>query len=216
MAKKQKFLSIPNVIVANDIPAGSEAPKGIIYKIREKVSNFKNYIEPIYYRDGDSKAADILVNWETDLSLKGEDIYFQIKFEHGYVYPTHYSIRGDDGSGPFAKEWYLYGFNEADETETLLSVNKSEGSTFCSTDVNCENPDWGTFSIDPVRKAFKYFRMKPKTSSSPSTGNYLLLAGFDIFGIYSIDGRTKAFMNCITFCRSSNIRSCMFIVVLVV
>ena len=40
--------------------------------------------------------------------------------------------------------------------ETLLSDNKSEGSTFCGTGSNCNSDNWGTFSINPIQKAFKY------------------------------------------------------------
>ena len=186
------------VIEANDIPSGNAVPDGIISKIREKVPNIVNFVKPSaenYTIISGNKLA--IVNWCDYVQvIKGG--YFQIKFEQGVVYPTSYSIKGYDGSRSFAKEWYLYGLNEKNGVKELLSENKSEGSTFCTTtSYDCHNGDWATFSIKPTRKAFRYFRMVTKVGSRDDYIS-LLLGGFEIFGVYLNIGKNQ---RCITKAR---------------
>ena len=59
-------MSVPDVIVANDPPQGNGEPHGIIYTIRQKVTNdnILNYVVPTahdFYR-GD---ANSLVKWDS-------------------------------------------------------------------------------------------------------------------------------------------------------
>ena len=189
---RRRFMSVPDVIEANEISVGSEVPRGIISKIRSLVSDVTSYVEPTSttVSCGD---VNTLVNWDNLVLLSDQTAYAQVEFKHGYVYPTSYSLKGYGNNGCFAKEWKLFGFNEENEEKILLSENKSEGSTFCSTDEFCKNDNWATFSINPVQKAFKYFRIVSKTPSC-SNINYwsILLSGFEVFGVYSIDGRIPA------------------------
>ena len=187
---RRKFLSVPDFFEAKDVPSGSSVPSGIISRLLSETSDITSYVEPSSKHD--SKAGDIntLVNWDSFSLASGQDAYFQIKFKHGYVYSIAYSLKGDNNNYCFAKEWYLYGFNEVNGAKTLLSENKSEGSTFCSTGAGCNNGNWGTFSVYPVQQAFKYIRIVCKTSSCTSA-NWLFLSGIEVFGVYSIDGRTS-------------------------
>ena len=70
---------------------------------------------------------------------------------------------------------------------TIIGENKSEGTTFCSSGTNCYSDNWATFSVKPVKEAFKYFRMIEK-SCSCSSDTYLFLGGIELFGLYSING----------------------------
>ena len=174
---RRRFLSVPEVIEANEISVGSEVPRGIISKIRSLVSDVTSYVKPTSteVNEGDVNA---LVNWDNYVWLRGQTAYAQVEFKHGYVYPTSYSLKGYNIKYCFAKEWKLFGFNEENEEKTLLSENKSEGSTFCSTSAGCNNANWATFSINPVQKAFKYFRIVSKTPSCGSNRWWILLGGF--------------------------------------
>ena len=187
---RRKFLSVPDVIEANKIPVGSESPKGIIYQIKSQVSDILSYVKPSYKGELNGFDINAIVRWSSMTQVIGKGDYLQVKLEHGYVYPTYYSIKGYQNSC-FAKEWYLYGLNEENGEETLLSENKSAGSTFCGTAESCDSNNWATFSINPVQKVFKYFRMKCKTSSN-NAYKVLMLGGFELYGVYSIDGRTSA------------------------
>ena len=186
---RRSFLSVSDVIEANKISVGSEVPLGIISKIRSLVSDVTSYVKPTSNTDVWGNV-NTLVNWNNRVSLFGQTAYAQVEFKHGYVYPTSYSLKGYNENICFAKEWYIYGFNEENGEKTLLSENKSEGSKFCGTAEGCNNANWSTFSINPVQKAFKYFRIVSKTPSCASW--YIHLSGFEIFGVYSIDGRTPA------------------------
>ena len=187
---RRRFMSVPEVLEANEISVGSEVPRGIISKIRSLVSDVTSYVKPTSTKvlEGD---VNTLVNWDDYVYLELETAYAQVEFKHGYVYPTSYSLKGYASNFCFAKEWKLFGFNEENEEKIVLSENKSEGSTFCSTGSYCKNDNWATFSINPVQKAFKYFRIVSKT---PSCSNdwWILLGGFEVFGLYSIDGRITA------------------------
>ena len=185
----RRFLSVPDFIEANVISSGSQVPCGIICKFRSFVSDITSHVKP-----SSSKVVsniNTLVNWDSFVLINGLAEYVRVEFKHGYVYPTSYSLKGYNGSYCFTKEWYLYGFNEENEEKTLLSVNKSAGSTFCSTSSLCENDNWATFSIKPVQKAFKYFRI---VSKAPSCNSFwwILLSGFEIFGNYSYNRRAPA------------------------
>ena len=193
---RRKFLSVPDSFEANDVPSGTEVPSGIISRIRDETTDITSYIELRYSGDGIAGDLNTLIKWDKFAQTYGKDAFFQVGFKHGYVHPISYSIKGYNNNAHFAKEWYLYGFNEENEM-TLLSENKSEGSTFCSTDIGCNNGNWTTFSVDSVQKAFKYFRMVCKTPSIDSN-KFLMLGGIDIFGLYSIDGRTSIKLKCKT------------------
>ena len=189
---RRRILSVPEVIEANEISVGSEVPRGIISKIRSLVSDVTSYVKPTSteVNEGD---VNTLVNWNNYVLLKGQTAYAQVEFKHGYVYPTSYSLKGYNSNTCFAKEWYLYGFNEENEEKTLLSENKSEGSTFCSTGERCNNDNWATFSINPVQKAFKYFRIVSKTPSCSILDYWnILLSGFEVFGVYHNDEKNSA------------------------
>ena len=161
----RKLHSLPGVIRANVIPSGSDTPNGIIAKIRSRVSNINSYVEPSYYGNAYLGSKDALVTWKSFAQASGQSAYLQIEFKEGYVYPTFYSLKGCV-LREFVKEWVLYGFNSLSEEKVILSKNKSEGSTFCGTGTHCRSSNWGTFSVDAVKKAFKYFKMMPITPSN--------------------------------------------------
>lgn len=158
---RRKFLSVPDVIEANDIPTGNTAPLGIIYKIRNLVSDITSYVYPTSKL---SCTGDIntLVNWNNYALAEGQANYVQIEFKHGYVYPKSYSLKGYNQDWCFSKEWYLYGLNEENGEKTLLAENKSEGTTFCSSNPGCRSGNWATFPTDNVNQAFKYFQIVSK------------------------------------------------------
>lgn len=194
ISTRKTFLSVPDFFEAKDVPSGNSIPSGIISRIRSETSDITSYVEPISSPNYTTitGSARSLVTWSGYIQLiyKDDEGYLQVEFKQGYVYPISYSIKGYNYGYFFAKEWYLYGYNKENE-KTLLSENKSEGSTFCSTERGCSNGNWATFSVNPVQKAFKYFRIVCKTSSSNNDNKYLLLSGFELFGVYSVNAGTK-------------------------
>ena len=185
---RRNFLNLPNEFEAKKIPKGNEIPSGIIKRIRNEITDIESYVYPSSGGNVNGFISS-LVNWDFGVQVSSSGAYLQVEFKHGYVYPTYYSIQGTNSYDCFAKEWILYGFNTPEEEMTILGENKSEGTTFCNNDQQfCDTDNWATFSVKPVKKAFKYFRMIPK--SSECTDNiYLLLAGIEFFGVYSIDGK---------------------------
>ena len=193
---RRNFLSLPDVIDANEIPSGSDVPNGIISKIRTIVSasSITSYVEPSYYTEKSFYGyKEALVKWENYAQAQGQTAYLQVEFKQVFVYPTFYSLKGHKGK-TFAKEWVLYGFNSLSEEKVTLSQNKSEGSTFCGTEGSCQSDNWATFSVDPVNKAFKYFRIVSLAQSALSPYLWIALGGFEVFGIYSLDGKTPETM----------------------
>ena len=188
----RNFLSLPNSFESNSVPTGSSIPSGIIAKIKSEVSDVTSYIDSMY--DGTLYGGDVktLVNWDSYIHIYNtNNIYLQVEFKHGYVYPTSYSFKGYNGNLCFQTEWLLYGFNTLDEGMTIVSENKSEGTTFCTEgQTGCYNGNWATYAANSVDKAFKYFRLVQKSDSCKRSYKYLLLGGFELFGLYSIDGRT--------------------------
>ena len=141
---KRNFLSLPDIIEASNIPTGSGVPNGIISKIKNEVSSdILSYVEPsavnYNYIEGDTNT---IVNWNNFIQVRGDEAYLQIEFVHGYVYPTSYSIKGINRGVSFSREWELYGFNTENGEKTLLSSNKSEGSTFCCSGTTCNSDAW--------------------------------------------------------------------------
>ena len=163
----RNFLNLPDSFEANNIPKGSEIPSGIIQRIKNEVTDIKSYVYPSYNGTFIEGKIDALVNWKDTLQVKDSGTYLQIEFKHGYVYPTSYSIKGINGNCCYQKEWILYGFNILEEEKTIIGENKSEGTTFCNSGKEgCYSDNWATFSVKPVKKAFKYFRMIPKGKCS--------------------------------------------------
>ena len=117
------------------------------------------------------------------------------------MFATHYSFKGWDG-GYYSIEWNIYGFNSLSETPQKIATNTSVGSTYCGSEKICNEKTWGTFVIQNPKKAYKYFKIEVKT---PSNIQYpaILLNGFDIFGVYSKDGRTTLKKPKRTYCFKS-------------
>ena len=185
---RRNFLNLPNYFEAKNITKGTETPSGIIKRIRNEVNDIKSYVYPSYNGEFGDGSIDTLVNWNGIAEVYNSGAYFQLDFKHGYVFPTSYSIRGYSDIYSYATEWILYGFNTPEEEMTIIGENKSEGTTFCDSGQQyCKSDNWATFSVKPVKKAFKYFRMIPKVSTS-AYGN-LFLAGIIYFCVYSIDGK---------------------------
>jgi hypothetical protein len=196
-------MTIPDVIVANEIPVGNAEPHGIIYKIRQEVTNdnILNYVRPTSNYPKGGSYINTVVKWDDKWqSGNNRNAYLLIDFKDRFIFPTHYSMKGYKYV-TFAKEWALYGLNSLDEPPVELSMNTSVGSTFCgdpslcntaaSTCIGCCcNNDWGTFMINSPTRAFKYLKMMSLVSSSPS-GWYIAMRGFEVFGILSKDGRTS-------------------------
>ena len=187
-------MSIPDIIEANNISTGNSEPHGIIYKIREKVTNnnILDYVTPSTNAERSGVPISIMVKWDGGYQSEyNTNAYVQVEFKDRYIYPTHYALKGY--SYGYAKEWYIYGFNTNDDL-TLLATHSSIGSTYCGDPSGCGkcccNNFWGTFQLDTVNKAFRYIRLKLKTPSDPN--NYrIALSGFEVFGILSKDARTK-------------------------
>ena len=175
-------MTLPLRIEANKPPTGNGVPNGIISAIRTKVgeSNIASYVIPTTNRP--QSDIENIVKWKAWRSAYYNDAYLQIEFKDRYVYPTFYSLQGIEGY-PYAKEWYLYGFNDEDDLFTLVSYNTSVGSTFCTGSEQCASDDWGTFQIITKVEPFRYFRLAIRTPSSSFP--IISLKGFEIFGLYS-------------------------------
>ena len=156
---RRNFLNLPNSFEAKNIPKGNEIPSGIIKRIKTEINDITSYVYPSYGGSFSSGfSIDALVNWNSNANAYGSGAYLQVEFKHGYVYPTSYSIKGANENWCYAKEWILYGFNTPEEEMTIIGENKSEGSTFCDSGKSfCNSDNWATFSVKPVKKAFKYW-----------------------------------------------------------
>jgi hypothetical protein len=103
-------MSVPDVIVADEIPFGNAEPHGVIYKIRQIVTNdnILSYVEPsTNYPNGN---AETVVKWNgVWQSGSNQNVYLLIDFKDRFIFPTHYSLKGWS-SASYTKEWILYGF----------------------------------------------------------------------------------------------------------
>ena len=187
-------MSIPDVITANDPPHGSDEPHGIIYSIRQKVTNdnILNHVIPTARHPQDGHCSiSTFVKWDSFcMSTSDKGSYIEIEFKDRFVFPTFYSFKGHT-KGYVAKEWNLYGLVSQTDTPELIATNTTEGSTYCSPGSYgyCSNDNWGTFAIHGAKKAYRYFRIENKVPSF--SGYYRVnMKALEIFGILSKDGRT--------------------------
>ena len=132
-------LSVPSTFEEKNIPSGSTPPHGIISRLRNETSDITSYVQPSSKHDYIGGDVNTLVKWNTYVQIHGDDAYLQVEFKQGYVFPLSYSLRGHNGPHAFAKEWYLYGFNEVDGEKTLLNEASNEGTTFCGNESLCYN-----------------------------------------------------------------------------
>jgi hypothetical protein len=191
-------MTVSDVIVADEIPVGSAEPHGVIYKIRQNVTNnnILNYVQPTtnYQHSGN---IEYVVKWDGAWQGGGsQNTYLLIDFKDRFIFPTHYSMKGCY-SYCFAKEWILYGLNSTNGSPVEITRNTSTGSTFCGVlstcyDGNyCCNDDWGTFIINNPTGAFRYLKIMSLVPSCGTSRWYMAISGFEIFGILSKDGRTS-------------------------
>ena len=196
-------MTVSDVIFANEIPVGSAEPHGIIYKIRQNVTNnnILNYVQPTtnYHCNGN---IETIVKWDAQWQGgNSQDTYLLIDFKDRFIFPTHYSMKGYSGYC-FAKEWILYGLNSTNGSPVEITRNTSVGSTFCGDPSICSaaastctgcccNDDWGTFIINSPTGAFRYLKMMSLLSSHSTSNWYMAMRGFEVFGILSKDGRTS-------------------------
>ena len=175
----------------NDPPTGSNQPHGIIYTIRNKVTDNEilSYVEPTLHEKYYG-SEEVLIKWtQYDFcqTVEDEGSYVQIEFKKGYVFPTFYSFKGSGSHGYISKEWDLYGLTSFDGKLELIASNTSESSTFCYPyygNCRCGNENWGTFAIHDAKKSYKYFRIIAKNPLK--AGHHAVeLSGFEIFGYYS-------------------------------
>ena len=186
------MMTIPDVIVANNISKGADIPRGIIYHIRESVTNdnILSFVAPsTNYGSYNGKIENPIKQTDLWQGLSNQNGYYQIEFKGRFVFPTAYSLKGYNAGG-FAKEWYFYGINDG-EDPTLLAEGSNEGSTYCGSGTACNSLNWATFELKSVTKAFRYFRIKIKTPSSSGSW-HMLYTGIDIFGTLSFNGRITA------------------------
>ena len=149
----------------------------------------------IYHHILNYQSKELLLEIAFKLLLIGVASFVLMRNVRTFKFPTSYSIKGINDYYCYQTEWILYEFNTFDEDKTVVSKNKSAGSTFCDSDsTNCYSDNWATFSVSKTNKAFKYYRMTEK-SSSCSGFNVVLLGGFELFGLYSIDGKTLSKRN---------------------
>ena len=79
-------MTVPSVIVADEIPVGSAEPHGIIYKIRQIVtnSNILNYVEPTTnypYRN-----IETIVKWDGGWSSgNDQSAHLLINFKNRFI-----------------------------------------------------------------------------------------------------------------------------------
>jgi hypothetical protein len=185
-------MSIPDVIVADRV----EELQGVIYKIREAVTNDNiiNYVEPTSNYPG--SGINNTVKWDGYwASGDNQNVYLLIDFKDRFIFPTHYSIMGLKGHC-FAKEWILYGLNSTNGSPVEITRNTSVGSIYCGDPSTCGNgccnDNWGTFRIDSPTRAFRYIKMMSLASSCASSSRwYMTMRGFEVFGILSKDGKTS-------------------------
>ena len=181
-------MSLPELIVANNIPSGNTSPQGIIYKLKQRVSDILTYVVPSSNTARNTAFGDVsnIVTWNTVFqTVANANAYVQVEFKNRYVLATHYSLKGySQGGSSYQKEWYIYGLDNENDTPVLLATNTSVDSTYCGSGSYCNSDDWGTFRIPNPRLFFRIIRMKIKT---PSKKWRILLSGFEVFGIYSAD-----------------------------
>ena len=186
-------MSVSDAFVANDPPEGSNEPHGIIYTIRQKVTNdnILSYVVPTAHDlgGGDVNSYVKWGDWCATTSTEGS--YIQIEFKDSYVFPTFYSFKGNYDCWYIAKEWNLYGLVSLNDEPELIATNTCIGSTYCTSiygDGYCANDNWGTFAIHGATKAYRYFRIVSKVPAH--SGSYRVnMRAFEIFGTYSKDGR---------------------------
>jgi hypothetical protein len=196
-------MTIPSVIVADEVPVGSAEPHGIFYKVRQIVTNnnILNYIQPSTNYPT-SSSVDTIVKWDGYFtSQNNQNAYLLIDFKNRFIFPTHYSMKGSNGMW-FSKKWILYGLNSLDESPVEITRNTSVGSTFCGDVTTCGDNKWGTFMIKYPTRAFRYLKMISLVSSHSSYW-YIAMEGFEVFGILSEDGRTSP-----TTTKTFYLRSC--------
>jgi hypothetical protein len=201
-------MSISDVIIANQISVGIEEPHGIIYKIREAVTNnnILNFVQPTtnYHENGN---IETVVKWDSAWAgQNNKNTYLLIDFKDRFIFPTHYSMKGRKGHY-FAKDWVLYGLNSTAGFSVEISRNTGTGSSFCCSNstcgIGCYSDDWGTFKINSPTHSFRYLKLMSLAPSDPSYW-YMTLKGFEVFGILSKDGRvslpeeTHHFKSCLT------------------
>jgi hypothetical protein len=190
-------MTVSDVIFANEIPVGSAEPHGIIYKIRQNVTNnnILNYVQPTSntYHLGNIES---VVKWD-DRWQSGSDqnSYLLIDFKDRFIFPTHYSMKTYTGRC-FAKEWILYGLNSTNGSPFEITRNTSIGSTFCGDPSACNrdtccNDNWGTFMISNPTGAFRYLKIMSLVPSCGTSSWYIAISCFEVFGILSKDGRTS-------------------------
>ena len=189
-------MSISDVIEATNIPNDGEEPHGIIYEIRNRVTNdnILNYVNITSNATSFSGSLEALVKWGSiSRSSANKEAYVQIEFKNRFVFPTYYSFKGESG-GHFAKQWQILGLNSENETPTVLATNSfRESPSYCCDDTCCCNENWGTFKINPkTNKGFRFIRINCTESSYPSVVKWRVgLRGFEIFGKLSINGNIK-------------------------
>ena len=192
-------MTVPDVIPADAIPNGAEEPHGIIYKIRSAVgTDILSYVSATAQPKDDGSEEGV-IKWNNNYLRSGQSqsSYIQIEFKKGFVFPTFYSFKSEPYNAPITREWDLYGLNNPNGTPEPIATNTSVDSTFCYPYIGdvphqryyCYNNNWGTFAVHSAKKAYKYFRIIGKNPLD-QRNYYFDLAGFEIFGIYSKDGRT--------------------------
>ena len=185
-------MDIPDVIEANYPPQGNGEPHGIIYSIRQKVTNdnILNYVVPTAHLL-DPGDVNSLVKWDSYCATKTtQGSYIEIEFKDRFVFPTFYSFKGNYNNLYIAKEWNLYGLVSQTDTPELIATNTCIGSTYCTSISSgyCANNNWGTFAIHGAKKAYRYFRIESKVPAN--SGYYRVnMRALEIFGILSKDGR---------------------------
>ena len=184
-------MTLPDKIEANVIPTGSNEPQGIIYNIRQTVSNVLSFVIPSTNVGTNRGDYNTLVQWDSYWqSAANKDAYIQIEFVNKFVFPIAYSLKGFY-NWCTAKEWKLLGYDKLTDAPTELSTNKTIESTYCGDtsqcDIRCCNNDWGTFEIKNTKQAYRYFKIMSVEPSCSNTWR-LGMSGIEIFGLLSSNG----------------------------
>ena len=88
-------MSLPELIVANNIPTGSATPNGIIATLRPQVPNFLDFVVASSNTARNFGDVSNIVTWSGGFQTNNnKEAYVQVEFKERYVFATHYSLKG--------------------------------------------------------------------------------------------------------------------------
>ena len=125
-----------------------------------------------------------LVTGKGDWASAQGSKYFEISFNTGFIFPTHYTMRGANSEWCYQKEWEIYGYNALEKSDskkwTLLGKNTDEATSKCSNGSLCAGKGITTFPLSYTGKiGFQYIRF---VATESSCGPHIVSSGVDFYG----------------------------------